>query len=376
MKTRDNKPTPIRIGMVGGGEGSFIGYVHRLAMSLDGEYQLVAGALSSNSDIAVQSGLKLGLDRERIYQSFEEMAQKEAQRKDGIEVVSIVTPNHVHYEPIKIFLEHGIHVICDKPLTSTLKDAQNLAKIKPKNNAKFMLTHNYTAYSLVRKAREMVMQGELGKIRMVKVEYAQDWLSRDISNKQADWRTDPKRAGLGGAIGDIGTHAYNLMRFVTQLSAQELSADLQSFVAGRKLDDNANIMMRLENGARANLWISQIAIGNENNLTLRVYGDKGGLEWAQERPNELLFSRFGKPKQIITKAGANSEAHGVFVRTPSGHPEGYIEAFATLYRDFALTIRSNKDNELLPSLNDGIEGVEFINACVVSSQNNGKWVEF
>ncbi len=375
MKSKDNK-APIRIGMVGGGEGSFIGYVHRLAMSLDGEYQLVAGALSSNSDIAVQSGLKLGLDRERIYESFLEMARKEAQREDGIEVVSIVTPNHVHYEPIKIFLEHGIHVICDKPLTSTLRDAQNLAKIKPKNNAKFMLTHNYTAYSLIRKAREMIRQGELGKIRMVKVEYAQDWLSHDISNKQADWRTDPKRAGLGGAIGDIGTHAYNLMRFVTQLSTQELSADLQSFVAGRKLDDNANIMMRLKDGARANLWISQIAIGNENNLTLRVYGDKGGLEWAQERPNELLFSRFGKPKQIITKAGANSEAHGAFARTPSGHPEGYIEAFATLYRDFASAIRSNKDNELLPSLNDGIEGVEFINACVVSAQNNGKWVKF
>ena len=371
----------IRLGMVGGGTGAFIGYVHRVAARIDGDYDLVAGALSSNAATALESGKNLGLAEDRIYTSYEEMAQKESARKDGIQAVSIVTPNHVHFGPAKAFLEAGIHVICDKPLTATLADARALAAIKPKNGAKFLLTHNYTGYPLIRQARELVKSGALGKIRVVQVEYAQDWLSTpaDPGNKQAAWRTDPKKSGAGGAIGDIGTHAYNLARFVTGLKIDAVSADLQSFVKGRKVDDNVHILLRFVGGARGMLWASQVAPGNENAVKLRVYGEKAGLEWEQENPNQLWFSELGKPRTLLTRGGAISSppAASMNVRIPGGHPEGYLEAFATLYSQFADVIRGTGKAyvPLLPSLADGVEGVEFITASIASSKADGKWTK-
>jgi predicted dehydrogenase len=339
----ENGARRIRLGMVGGGTGAFIGYVHRVASRLDGDYELVSGALSSHPDVAKESGKNLGLADDRIYTSYEEMARAESSRKDGIEAVSIVTPNNVHFGPAKAFLEAGIHVICDKPLTSTLEDARALAAIKPKKGAKFLLTHNYTGYPLMRQARDLVKSGAMGKIRVVQVEYPQEWLTQAVSNKQADWRTDPKRSGAGGAIGDIGTHAYNLARFVTGLKTEAISADLTSFVKGRKLDDNVNIMLRLAGGARGMLWASQVAVGCENGLQLRVYGEKAGLEWRQDNPNYMWFTEFGKPKQLLTRGGSISGdvAPSMNVRIPGGHPEGYLEAFATLYAQFAEVIRGN-----------------------------------
>ncbi|MDB5540349.1 MAG: Gfo/Idh/MocA family oxidoreductase [Devosia sp.] len=376
----ENGAPRIRLGMVGGGTGAFIGYVHRIASRLDGDYELVAGALSSNPATAQESGRNLGLAEDRIYTSYEEMAARESARPDGIQAVSIVTPNHVHFGPARTFLEAGIHVICDKPLTSTLQDARALAAIKPKNGAKFLLTHNYTGYPLVRQAREMIKSGQLGKIRVVQVEYPQDWLTVAVEKtgaKGAEWRTDPKRSGAGGAIGDIGTHAYNLARFVTGLKTDAVSADLTSFVEGRELDDNVNILLRFEGGARGMLWASQVAVGNENGLQLRVYGEKGGLEWRQDNPNYMWFTEFGKPKQLLTRGGSitGSPASSMNVRIPSGHPEGYLEAFATLYHQFAEVIRGGGNDvaPLLPSLADGVEGMEFIMASVASSKADGKW---
>ena len=377
----ENGAPRIRLGMVGGGTGAFIGYVHRVAARIDGDYELVAGALSSRPEVAIKSGKNIGLAEDRIYTSYEEMAAKESARKDGIQAVAIVTPNHMHYGPAKAFLEAGIHVICDKPLTSTLEDARALAAIKPKKGAKFLLTHNYTGYPLVRQARELVKSGALGKIRIVQVEYPQDWLTNaaDPGNKQASWRTDPKRSGAGGAIGDIGTHAYNLARFVTGLKTEAVSAELTSFVKGRKLDDDVQIKLRFQGGAKGMLWASQVAVGNENGLQLRVYGEKGGLEWRQDNPNYMWFTEFGKPKQLLTRGGAISAdpAASMNVRIPSGHPEGYLEAFATLYSQFAQVIRGEgKDVAgLLPSLADGVEGMEFIMASVASSKNDGKWTK-
>ncbi len=372
----------IRLGMVGGGAGAFIGAVHRIAARIDGDYDFVAGALSSNPDTARQSAADLGIAPDRAYTSYEEMAQKEAARPDGIEAVSIVTPNHVHFGPAKAFLEAGIHVICDKPITASIADARALAQVKPKNGAKFLLTHNYTGYPLIRQARDLVASGALGKIRVVQAEYPQDWLTNaaDPGNKQASWRTDPARSGAGGAIGDIGTHAYNLARFVTGLKTEAVSAVLQSFVPGRQLDDNVHILLRFEGGARGMLWASQVAVGSENGLQLRVYGEKAGLEWRQDNPNYMWFTEFGKPKQLLTRGGAISSppAASMNVRIPSGHPEGYLEAFATLYHQFAQVIRGKgQDFEpLLPSLADGVEGMEFIMASVASSKADGKWTKF
>jgi predicted dehydrogenase len=369
----------IRLGMVGGGKGAFIGYVHRLVSRLDGDYELVAGAFSSRPAVSKESGRNIGIDPKRTYGSWEEMLAAERKREDGIEAVSIVTPNNVHFAPAKAFLEAGINVICDKPMTSTLDDARALAAVKPAKGAKFLLTHNYTGYPLMRQAREMVKAGLLGKLRVVQVEYPQDWLTTEVHNKQADWRTDPKRSGAGGALGDIGTHAYNIARFVTGLRTDSVSADLTSFVPGRKLDDNVHVLLRFRGGARGMLWASQVAPGNENALKLRVYGDKGGLEWEQENPNAMWFTEFGKPKQLVTRGGSISGVSSptANVRIPGGHPEGYLEAFATLYTQFAAVIRGEgKDYAgLLPGLADGVEGLEFIMAAVTSSKNDGKWTK-
>ncbi|MCT7373834.1 Gfo/Idh/MocA family protein [Chelativorans salis] len=379
--------SPVRLGMVGGGQGAFIGAVHRMAARLDGHYTLVAGALSSDPERAKASAAELGLDPERSYGSFEEMAQKEGARKDGIEAVSIVTPNHMHYPAAKVFLEAGIHVICDKPLTSTLKDAKALVQAVEKSGKLFVLTHNYSGYPMIRQARQMVSEGTLGEIVLVQVEYPQDWLAEPIEEtgqKQASWRTDPARSGAGGAIGDIGTHAYQLATFVTGLKAESVAADLDSFVSGRRLDDNAHVMLRFgaKGGrqAKGTIWVSQVAPGNENGLKLRVYGTKGGLEWVQADPNYLWYTPLGEPKRLITRggAGANEAAAGV-TRIPGGHPEGYLEAFATLYTEAAGAIRSLRgggkqpEGLILPTVEDGLEGMRFIQACVTSSQADAAW---
>lgn len=375
---------PLRLGMVGGGKDAFIGAVHRIAARLDGEYQLVAGALSSTPERARESGAALGLDPARSYESFAAMAEAEAAREDGIEVVSIVTPNHVHADAAIAFLERGIHVICDKPLTATAAQAERLAAAVKRAKALFILTHNYTAYPMIRQARAMVAAGELGKIRVVQVEYPQDWLSEAAEetggNKQAEWRTDPARSGGGGSIGDIGTHAHNLACFVTGDRVSELAADLQSFVPGRRLDDNAHILLRFASGARGMLWSSQVAPGNENALRLRVYGEKGGLEWAQEDPNYLWHTPFGESKRLLTRRGAGaSDAANAVSRTPGGHPEGYLEGFANLYVEAAQAIRAaqagkSTDMGLLPGIEAGLEGMRFIAACLDSAERNSAWV--
>ncbi|PSM17978.1 Gfo/Idh/MocA family oxidoreductase [Nitratireductor sp. StC3] len=375
---------PIRYGMVGGGQGAFIGAVHRIAGRLDGEFALVAGALSSDPERARASAAELGIDPERGYGSFEEMAKAEAARADGIEAVAIVTPNHMHYPAAKVFLEAGIHVICDKPMTANLEDAKKLAALVKQTGKVFVLTHNYTGYPMVRQARAMVAGGDLGDLRVVQVEYPQDWLTEKLEGtgqKQASWRTDPARSGVGGATGDIGTHAFNLARFVTGLDLDSLAADLTAFVDGRPLDDNAHVMLRFKGGAKGMLWASQVAPGNENALKLRVYGTKGGLEWEQEHPNHLWFTPFGAPKRLITRNGAGAgEAAGRLSRVPPGHPEGYLEGFANIYAEAARAIRAARgaggsvDGAVLyPSVEDGVEGVAFVEACVKSSQRDGAW---
>jgi predicted dehydrogenase len=381
--TKDST-SPIRLGMVGGGQGAFIGGVHRIASRIDGEYQLVAGALSSDPDRALASARELGIADDRSYASYTDMAKAEAKRPDGIQAVAIVTPNHMHFGPAKAFLEAGIHVICDKPLTSTLEDAEKLARIAAKSGVLFVLTHNYTGYPMIRQAQEMVAKGKLGDIRVVQAEYPQDWLTENLEKtgqKQADWRTDPKRSGAGGCIGDIGTHAYNLARFVSGLTLDSLSADLHTFVKGRKVDDNVHIMLRFKGGAKGMIWTSQVAPGNENGLKLRIYGSKGGLEWVQADPNYLWFTPFGQPRQLITRGGAGaSDAAARMTRIPSGHPEGYLEGFANIYREAAAAIRASGKGKVkipkgvqFPGIEDGVEGMRFITAAVKSSANNAAW---
>jgi predicted dehydrogenase len=379
---------PIRYGMVGGGQGAFIGAVHRIAARIDGEFDLVAGALSSDPARAKASAAELGLDPERSYGSFQEMAKAEARRLDGIEAVAIVTPNHVHWPAAKAFLDAGIHVICDKPLTSTLADAKKLAALVEKSGRLFVLTHNYTGYPMIRHAREMVASGKLGDIRVVHAEYVQDWLTEkaeDSGSKQAAWRVDPKQSGAGGATGDIGTHAYNLARFVSGLTVDSLAADLDAFVPGRVLDDNAHVMLRFAAkgsgpAAKGMLWASQVAPGNENGLKLRVYGTKGGIEWRQEDPNYLWYTPFGQPKQLLTRGGAGAgPAAARVTRVPPGHPEGYLEGFATIYAEAARAIRATRrggkvpKDVIFPTVADGVEGVAFVEACVRSSKKNGAW---
>ncbi len=374
---------PIRLGMIGGGNDAFIGGVHRIASRIDGRFQLVAGALSSTAEKSKASGAALGLAEDRCYGDFTEMAKREARLKDGVEAVAIVTPNHVHYPAAREFLKRGIHVICDKPLTSTLADAKKLVAAAEKSDALFVLTHNYTGYPMVRQAREMVRQGDLGTLRVVQVEYPQDWLTDPVEadgSKQAEWRTDPERSGAGGCVGDIGTHAYNLARFVTGLQLESLAADLTTFVEGRRLDDNVHVMLRFDGGAKGMLWSSQVAPGNENGLRLRVYGDKGGLEWAQEDPNYLWFTPFGEPKRLLTRNGAGATAGNQGAsRIPPGHPEGYLEGFANIYNEAADLIVAARDGKmpdhLLPTVQDGLEGVAFIDACVRSSKRDAAWVK-
>ncbi|MCZ8335745.1 MAG: Gfo/Idh/MocA family oxidoreductase [Rhodobacteraceae bacterium] len=374
----------IQLGMVGGGRDAFIGAVHRIAARIDDQYELVAGCFSSNAEKSMASGADLGVDERRTYASFAEMAAREARRKDGIEAVAIVTPNHMHAPVALQFLRRGIHVICDKPLTATLPEAKRLAKAAEASGVVFALTHNYTGYPMIRQAAAMVRNGDLGDIRVVQVEYAQDWLAEPIEQsgqKQADWRTDPARTGAGGSTGDIGTHAFNLAGFVTGLELESLAADLQSFVPGRRVDDNGHVMLRYKGGARGMLWCSQVASGCENGLRLRVYGTKAGIEWAQEDPNYLWVGPLNQPKFRITRGGAGSGPQaGRVTRVPPGHPEGYLEGFANIYAEAARAILARRDGNALdpavtfPGLKEGLEGVAFVDACVRSSKRNGAWV--
>jgi len=375
--------TRIRIGMVGGGQGAFIGAVHRIASRIDDDYELVAGALSSDPNRAIASGLELGLPRERAYGSYAEMLEGEANRDDGMEAVVIVTPNHMHAPPAIAALNAGFHVICDKPLATSVEEAEAIAAAVERSGRVFVLTHNYTGYPMIRQAKAMIAAGELGAIRLVQAEYAQDWLTErteTTGNKQAEWRTDPARSGAGGALGDIGTHAYNLACFVTGLELESLLADLSHAYAERSLDDNDHILMRFKGGARGMLWASQIAPGNENGLRLRVYGEKGGLEWAQEDPNYLWHTPLGEPKRLITRGGAGSGAEaGRVTRVPPGHPEGYLEGFANVYAEAARAIRGARTGTavdadvVFPTVADGVDGMRFIEAAVASNAEGNVW---
>jgi predicted dehydrogenase len=376
----------IRLGMVGGGQGAFIGGVHRMAARLDDCYELVAGALSSDPARARASAAELHIAPDRGYADYAQMARAEAARADGIDVVAIVTPNHLHGRIASAFLDAGIDVICDKPLTTTLAEALALVERVRRSGKLFALTHNYSGYPMVRQAREMVAAGELGEIRVVQAEYPQDWLSTDLEatgQKQAAWRVDPAQAGAGGSLGDIGTHAEHLARFISGLELAEVSADLSTFVAGRRLDDNAHVLLRYTSGARGMLWCSQVAPGNENALRVRLYGSKGGLEFRQENPNQLWFTALGQAPKLITRGGSGSgAAAGHATRIPAGHPEGYLEGFAQLYRDVAEQLHARWQKRTpdpracsVPSVEDGARGVRFIEAAVESSRADGRWVD-
>jgi predicted dehydrogenase len=375
----------IRYGMVGGGRGAFIGAVHRFAARLDDLYTLVAGALSANEENARLSGLDLDLDPTRIYSSFQEMAAREAERSDGIEAVVIVTPNHLHYPVAKAFLAAGIDVICDKPLSTTMEEAYDLMALAKKNGRVFVVTLNNTGYAMVRQAREMIAAGELGELRVVHAAYIQEWLTQPIDakgQKQAEWRTDPERAGASACLADIGVHAHNLAAFVTGLELSEVAADLTTFVPGRRLDDNAHVMLRYSGGAKGVLTASQVAPGHSNSLSIKVYGSKGGLEWHGECPEHLRFTPFGEPSQLLARGGPRNTAEALRgSRMPEGHPEGYIEGFANLYRDAAELIRARQAGvapdrmalSSVPTVIDGAKGIRFVEAAVQSSRMDGRW---
>jgi len=374
----------IRLGMVGGGEGAFIGAVHRIAARLDDRYELVAGALSASPDKAIRSAEAIGLGSDRSYPDFRTMAQAEAARADGIEAVAIVTPNHMHAPVTDAFLDAGVHIICDKPLTTTLEEARRLRDKARASGLIFAVTYNYSGYPLVRHARAMVQGGELGAIRIVQVEYPQDWLADPLEaagQKQADWRTDPARAGAGGCVGDIGTHAYQLAHFVTGMMPEQILAEATVFVPGRRVDDNVQILLRYGNGARGALWASQVAPGNDNGLRLRIFGEKGGLDWRQEQPNLLTWSPLGDAPRLIRRGTTSMNAAGQRVnRIPAGHPEGYLEAFATIYSEAATAIAARRtasppDPALtFPTIEDGFAGVAMVDAVLRSSAAGAVWV--
>lgn len=379
----------IRMGMVGGGHGAFIGAVHRMAAALDGEIELVCGAFSSDPERSKASAADLGVAPDRAYGSFEDMIRREKRLRPEkrMQFVSIVTPNHVHFAPAKMALENGFHVICDKPLAFDMKEALILEKTVAKTGLLFALTHNYTGYPMVKQARMMIRNGEIGNIRKVVVEYPQGWLSQFIEKdgqKQAAWRTDPKRSGLAGAMGDIGTHAENLAEYMTGLKITELCADISIFVPGRQLDDDGNVLLHFDNGAKGILHASQIAAGEENNLNIKIYGEKGGLEWRQMEPNTLIAKWLDRPTQLIrTGVGQLYPETQAHTRIPGGHPEGYLEAFANIYRNFAQCIRAKEagtePNPLytdFPSVQDGVRGMRFIERVIYSGKSKQKWVKF
>lgn len=370
----------LRLGMVGGGQGAFIGAVHCIAARLDDRWELVAGAFSSDPARGRASADAFHVAADRAYDDFADMAAREAARTDRVDAVAIVTPNHLHARAAMAFIERSIPVICDKPMTHRLNDAIALADLVERQGVPFLLTHNYTGYPLVRQAREMVLAGVLGTIRVIQVEYPQEWLTTKLEEsgqKQAAWRTDPAQSGEAGCLGDIGTHAFNLAEFVTSLRCERVAADLSTFVPGRRLDDNVHMLLRFAGGARGMLWSSQVAPGNENGLRLRVYGETGGLEWAQEQPNQLVHSPYGAPSCVISRAGPGASAvAGHASRIPAGHPEGYLEAFAQLYRDFADRLETGSEGATpLPGVTEGVRGLRFITAGLVSSRTDSRWVD-
>lgn len=374
--------------MVGGGRGAFIGAVHRIAAAMDGEIELVCGAFSSNPEKSIASGRDLYLPEDRCYGTYQEMIEKEKALPEGerMDFISIVTPNHMHVPPAIMALENGFHVICDKPLAYSLEEAKKLKEVVDRTGLTFALTHNYTGYPMVKHARDMVKNGDLGKIRKVVVEYPQGWLStfaEGTGNKQADWRTDPKRSGAAGSMGDIGTHAENLAEYITGLKITELCADLSIFVEGRKLDDDGNVLLHFDNGAKGILHCSQISNGEENDLNIRIYGEKGGLRWHQMEPNTLEVMDQESKRILRTGKGALSEAAMANTRVPAGHPEGYLEAFANIYRNFARTLRKKMIGESpseldldFPDINDGVRGMAFIESVVASGKTDTKWFRF
>ncbi|MBS1626582.1 MAG: Gfo/Idh/MocA family oxidoreductase [Bacteroidetes bacterium] len=381
--------TKLRMGMIGGGIGAFIGAVHRLAALMDGQIELVCGAFSSNAQKSKQSGEELFLLPNRIYATYEEMIEKEKALPENVRMnfVSIVTPNHVHFHPAKMAMENGFDVVLDKPMTLNLNEAKELKSVVEKTGRTFCLTHTYTGYPMIKEAKQLIAKGVLGKIRKIYIEYPQGWLSTFLegeNNKQATWRTDPKRSGIAGCMGDIGTHAFNLVEYVSGLQVVKICANLNTYVEGRLLDDDGDVLLKFNNGASGVLSATQIAAGEENNIKLKIYGEKGGLEWQQCDNNTLQLKWLDKPKEIL-RAGtgyvSNIVAHNT--RVPAGHPEGYLEAFANLYKNFALTIRAKANNEIVknewldfPGIEDGIRGMAFIENVVASSKSNEKWIEF
>ena len=380
----------MRMGMVGGGQGAFIGAVHRMAAALDGHIELVCGAFSSDPERSKASGADLFMPADRVYSNYEEMILKEKELPEGVRMdfISIVTPNHVHFGPAKMALENGFAVVCDKPLCFSMEEALELEQLVAKTGLLFALTHNYTGYPMVKQARMMIRNGELGKLRKIVVEYPQGWLStkaEDTNYKQAEWRTDPARSGIAGAMGDIGTHAENLAEYITGLKIKEMCADLSTFVEGRRLDDDGNVLLRFEQGAKGILHASQISTGEENDLNIRVYGEKAGLAWRQMEPNSLVVTWLDKPKEIL-RTGFTSNLYKEAIahtRVPGGHPEGYMEAFANIYRNFAICLRARLAGTTpdpiyqdFPTVQDGVRGMQFVNRVVESSATEQKWLAF
>jgi predicted dehydrogenase len=379
----------LRMGMIGGGPGAFIGAIHRTAANMDGEIELVCGAFSSDPQKSRLAGEELGLNPERVYPSFEDMIQKETKLGDDkkMDFVSIVTPNHLHFAPAKLALENGFHVVLDKPMTFDLAEAKKLQQTIRESGKYFCLTHTYTGYPMVKEAREQVKDGKLGAIRKVFVTYPQGWLSNFLEasdNKQASWRTDPTKSGKAGAIGDIGTHAFNLAEYITGLQVSQICADINIVVKGRKLDDDGVVILKYNNGASGVLMASQIMTGEENNLTIQVYGEKGGLEWKHGDPNSLLLKWPDQPMQTF-RAGSGylGQAAKHNTRTPAGHPEGYIEAFANHYRNFALCVKASIEDKKpkkewldFPGIEDGVRGMAFIENVIESAKSEMKWREF
>ena len=365
----------LRMGMIGGGPGAFIGPVHRIAAELDREIELVAGVFSSDPGRSKSAAGDYLIDPARAYGSLDEMIAAEAARDDGVDFVSVVTPNHNHLPSARAALEAGLPVICDKPATASLAEARELARVVEKAGLPFGLTHTYTGYPLVREMKARIAAGDMGNVRKVVVEYPQGWLSQPAEGKQAEWRVDPQRAGAGGCIGDIGTHAFNLAEFATGLKVTRLLADLQAVVPGRALDDDVSVLMRFENGARGVLLASQIEVGELNGLRIRIYGEKAGMRWQQEEPNRLeILHEDGRIEAIHAGTGAIGPVAAARTRTPGGHPEGYLEAFANIYRDFAAVLRG-EDAPLLPGIEDGLRGMAFIETAVNASANEAGWVD-
>jgi predicted dehydrogenase len=378
----------LRMGMIGGGPGAFIGAIHRIAANIDGEIELVCGAFSSDAEKSKQTGASLYLPEERVYGSYKEMILREAElpTDERMDIVSIVTPNHLHFEPAKLALENGFHVVLDKPMTFDMAEAKELRSIVEKSGKYFCLTHTYTGYPMLKEARQQVLSGKFGKIRKIYVEYPQGWLStllESSGNKQADWRTDPTKSGAAGAIGDIGTHAFNMVEYITGLKVTKLCADINIIVEGRKLDDDGSVLLKFDNGASGILFVTQVAPGEDNNIRIRVFGEKGGLEWSHKEANTLYIKWQDKPTEIWR---AGESYLGSFAkhnsRTPAGHPEGYLEAFANHYRNFAFCVKAQMSGEKpkeewldFPGIEDGVRGMMFIEKAIESGKSDKKWID-